>query len=113
LSLGRSSLPTPDSRPFAWNLGEFHSIWRHCQIPTVPSRAIQTDDSESPLAELQQIVDALEEADPEDVADLASHAIAVLQRLGGSATDDDGHDDSDDELEAKAAALRLRMKMLR
>jgi len=77
------------------------------------TQTVETDDGESPLAELQQFVDALEDADPEDVADLASQAIGILQMLGGSAPDVDGQDDSDDELEAKAAALRLRMKMLR
>lgn len=71
------------------------------------------DDDTSPLGELQQIVEALEEADPDDVAQLASQAIGVLQQLGGSVPDADDQDDKDDgELEAKAAALRLRMKML-
>ncbi len=77
------------------------------------TQTVETDHGESPLAELRQFVDALEDADPEDVADLASQAIGILQMLGGSAPDVDGQDDSDDELEAKAAALRLRMKMLR
>ena len=79
------------------------------------AQGVQTDDDTSPLAELQQLVDALEEADPKDVADLASQAIGVLQQLGGTVPDDDdaGDDGQDEaEVEAKAAALRLRMKML-
>ena len=44
--------------------------------------AMTGDDDTDPLGELQQIMDALEEADPADVANLASQAIGVLQQLG-------------------------------
>ena len=47
------------------------------------------------------------------VAELASQTIGILQQLGRSAPDEDaGDNQDDDEIEAKAAALRLRIKML-
>jgi hypothetical protein len=78
-----------------------------------PVRAGDDSDPDSPLGQLQQIIADLAAADPDDAADLASQAIGILQGLGGSVPDDQDDDTADnDELEAKATALRLRMKML-
>lgn len=86
-------------------------------MPADPSQPTDPSQPVDPVAELVALVEQLQTAAPADVVPIATAIVAAAVQLGGVELDNDGMDgemsEPDDEVTAKAAALRVRIKASR